>query len=917
MERLRVIEFGTFLAGPLAGRHLRSLGCHVVAVRRPPHLRRARDEQAYMECMRHDIDHGKEVVVADLPREQERALALVRDADILIENFSPGVMDRLGLDAQTCRRWNPRLIYVSMPGFARNDDEFRGVGKAWDSMLMAAAGLFCNMGLNRTLLGAEASYSHLPLGSVYGSVFATFACLCAVYGERWGTDIEVPLASSIAEALVHNTLQFPKERCYQCARAARIADGDYPVTERELCELQDPFFAKYRCADARTVYLVCPAHAGHQMKAARALGIEEEVRAVMPFVDPYAETFASGIGVGSLDRTQAAAVRPLLARAFARHASTVWEARLGEAGVPAIAHRTMQEWMQHSHAKDSGLVTQDAEGRCRLAPIGWLHPESLHGLPRRTATPSPARRNRSASAEEEGARPSPLAGVRVLDLTNVIAGPTVGAMFAQMGADVLKIDPPSPTYAPDIAVVYGLATNIGKRSLLLDVTHPMGRRAFDALLRDADVVIINCTHGALERLRMRHADLLVVNPDVVLVHFDAWGGPLERGAFAEYVGYDDNVQAAIGIMERFGGSLETAEEHAHVGTIDVIAGVAAAAVGVRALLRRKREGVVCTARASLASVGQYLQYPFMFRKTPPSAYPGRGIRCRGENPLHCCYRVSDGWILLAPPTLTEKIEGLWPAIRSTFGATADGEIEDIEMLETELSKRTASDALALVRAIGCSALRLSTLETIRLTYEVDEFRVHGPTFQFLCLSDHPIGRLRIIAPIAFRFHGDRWARHYSSPSPKYGKDTLGVLGALHLTKLLHFKVASCAWSRHYMPFSMACDLCAHQGRSSILLECEHKLCSVCARSAMRKTCPVCGVAHETDPKRLRALAGAWKTSYGDWRRGGFRGAKDWSRMVRPRALRRIKSESDLGRLLCATRKEASRAAVALQSQCFG
>ena len=53
-----------------------------------------------------------------------------------------------------------------------------------------------------------------------------------------------------------------------------------------------------------------------------------------------------------------------------------------------------------------------------------------------------------------------MSGIKVLDLTNVIAGPTVGAMFSRMGADVLKIDPPKPFYAPDISVIYGIPSNV-------------------------------------------------------------------------------------------------------------------------------------------------------------------------------------------------------------------------------------------------------------------------------------------------------------------------------------------------------------------------------------------------------------------------------------------------------------------------
>ena len=162
--------------------------------------------------------------------------------------------------------------------------------------------------------------------------------------------------------------------------------------------------------------------------------------------------------------------------------------------------------------------------------------------------------------------------LQVLDLSNVIAGPTIGAMFSRMGADVIKIDPPCPTYAPDIAVVYGTVVNMGKRSILLDVNSQYGRNVLNTLIRRSDLIIVNSTEQCLHRIHLTADEVRSVNPDAVLLRFDARGGPLEGRGLSKHAGYDDNVQAGIGVMERFGGGLLEAEEHAHIGTIDVIAG---------------------------------------------------------------------------------------------------------------------------------------------------------------------------------------------------------------------------------------------------------------------------------------------------------------------------------------------------------
>ena len=114
------------------------------------------------------------------------------------------------------------------------------------------------------------------------------------------------------------------------------------------------------------------------------------------------------------------------------------------------------------------------------------------------------------------------------------------------------------------------------------------------------MVLINSTEDSARRLGVTAEELAHLNPDAILLRFDAWGGPREAGPLAG-AGYDDNIQAGIGIMERFGGSLTDAEEHAHVGTIDVIAGVAGAFAAAVSLLARKREGRVRHARTSRPS----------------------------------------------------------------------------------------------------------------------------------------------------------------------------------------------------------------------------------------------------------------------------------------------------------------------------
>ena len=159
---IRVVDFGVYLAGPLVGRALADAGAHVVqVVQASGHLW---DNPA----VNHVLSRGKLQRRLDLKSKAglATARALVRECDVVVENFSPGVMDRLGLGAALVRAENPRCIYLSLPGFASGDDDenLRGL-KAFEAVVLARAGVFADMGLNRTLMGINPSYSPLPLVS--------------------------------------------------------------------------------------------------------------------------------------------------------------------------------------------------------------------------------------------------------------------------------------------------------------------------------------------------------------------------------------------------------------------------------------------------------------------------------------------------------------------------------------------------------------------------------------------------------------------------------------------------------------------------------------------------------------------------------------------------------------------------------
>lgn len=134
----------------------------------------------------------------------------------------------------------------------------------------------------------------------------------------------------------------------------------------------------------------------------------------------------------------------------------------------------------------------------------------------------------------------PAAGLRVLDLTRVIAGPVATRTLALLGADVLRVDDPN---LPEIASQH-LDNGMGKRSTLLDLRKPTERGTFDRLLETADVVVTGYRPDALNGYGLEPRELAVRRPGIVIATLDAWGS---GGPWAGLRGFDSIVQAATGI----------------------------------------------------------------------------------------------------------------------------------------------------------------------------------------------------------------------------------------------------------------------------------------------------------------------------------------------------------------------------------
>lgn len=253
-----------------------------------------------------------------------------------------------------------------------------------------------------------------------------------------------------------------------------------------------------------------------------------------------------------------------------------------------------------------------------------------------------------------GEAPSgPLAGIRIVDMSSVVLGPFATLILADLGADVIKVEPPgrgdmmryagaSPT--GDLGPIY-TALNRNKRAVRLDGKTPEGKAALTALLKEADVFFHNVRMAGMARMGFDYEAVRAIRPDIVYVHCAGFGA---GGPYADRQAYDDLIQGASGFAAlnamRSGGD----PEYAPSLVADKTVGLFATYATLAALFHRQRTGE-----------GQFVQVPmfeaFTFFNMVENLYgetflPGNGrlAYTRSINANRKPYKTKDGYIGLVP-----------------------------------------------------------------------------------------------------------------------------------------------------------------------------------------------------------------------------------------------------------------------------
>lgn len=727
LEGLRVLDLSWGIAGPLGVLLLAEQGADVIKVEPP-----GGDPYRAMPGA-HVWNRSRRSVEIDLRTEggRSRFLELLATADVLVESFSPGTMDAWGLGHDDLAPVFPRLVYCSITAYPAGH---RAAGRAgYDALVQARSGQqYAQPGWRPGPI-----HLHFPAPSMGTCFLATIGILAALVareetgkGQRVETSLYQGVLVYTTQIWQHLERATPPMRLmmgksyppgihqgsiFECAggewiHAATMSGGVPSRTVEDILGLA--------AVDPMALWSDPAAAAAHRSTLRRSFLGRDRTELVEAF-------HAAGLGAEPIVPMESAFSHPqLVANGMVVDVDDPLLGPTRQIGVPVVLDKTpgAVRGPQPLVGADTDAVFADLAG-------GGHHP-----------TPADPATSRSE------AMAGPLAGVKVLDLGQFLAGPFAAMILAELGADVIKVEPVRGDAMRQAAMPF-LGCQRGKRCLAVDLKSEEGREIVLRMVEQVDVVHHNMTKGTAARLGIDEAALRARNP--ALIHCNTYAyGP--EGPMSGFGGLDPLYQAACGLEYEAGAVAQGGEPlYLRFGMTDT-ANALVSVVGVLAALYHRRvsgEGQdVWTSLLNGAAV-----FGSEVLLTPEGPGPRRPGLDRDQTGLSPCYRLypaQEGWVQVAAVTQAQ-----WRALCQVLGvthladdatcasfATRVANRADVEpVLAAAFRTRTATTWVHLLDAAAVPAeVAIDTNDGELVLFDADNERLG-----LVADMDHPkVGRLR-------------------------------------------------------------------------------------------------------------------------------------------------------------------------------
>lgn len=607
---------------------------------------------------------------------------LIETADVVVESL-PAAGEAAYL---AHRPGNPGIVWCSITPYGPSGPASGRPG--YEALVAAAAGVHAE----QTRANGDPIFNALPIGGIGTALLAIQGMLSAIH-ERRSSGLGQLIETSVYQGTI-------AARSPMLVRGEGVQTWDSAGNDPQGAL---PNYRLYECADGQWLHLgtLIPVFWNKMIIALELFEFATDPRfETAPLYWPSEDVRA--------------AAKRLLSDKFRSMPRAHWLRVLRDGDVPVSAATPTHDLFDHPQIEANGLATSIRDPRVGLLEQA-MPPVRLAATPgvlRRPApsTPEPGlgwestrRYFEAKSAGTPAVGRGPLAGLKVLDLSSYLAGPIGPAYLADMGADVIKVEPPSGEGCRMIMMLY-LGGNPSKRGLALDLKSPAARDVLTRLIERSDVVVHNNRVGVAERLGVDYEAIRRIRPDVIYLQSTAYGS---RGPDARLPGFDPLFQSLTGI-----GLAQAGPGRPPVFPKTPICDIATAMLGATAVLlalaHRDRTGQGQLIETSLIATGLWLKSDAFVRYEGHRPRPATNSDNSGTNLARRWYRCSDGYIFIAcrlPAELAALQRVVAPLSLPLPGSPAEQEAE--KKLAEFFSGRRVSAALELLRHAGVPAERVA------------------------------------------------------------------------------------------------------------------------------------------------------------------------------------------------------------------
>lgn len=728
LDGLHVLDFSQGMAGALTTMILADNGADVVKIE-PPAGDWSRRQPAFLMWNR-----GKRSAVLDLKRgdDRERAAILASRADVVVESFRPGVIERLGIGYEVTAKANPGVVYCSISGFGRLA-EFSGV-KGYEGVVAARLGRMT--GLDETEGAAKGQsldrpiYLAVPLNSYAAAQLALHgigAALLQRGQDGVGEHVMTSLLQGATATVMHQQMgkntrrrDWSADLRYRGRKltflTAECKDGKFI----QMCARMDHHFRNWMLAAGLDDVLTDPRYAAAPLgidTLEDLLELEHRIRLRMKqrTQADWMRTFIEDYDVGA---------DPFLTPAeFLEHPQLLANDRVLELNDPAVGRvRQLGALVMFSETPSKIGASAPALGADTAAVVATLSDTQIEPPQVRSA---PARNLH---------REPPLAGITILELASFLAAPMAATLIAELGARVIKIEPPGgdPWRRMGLEAAH---TFHGKESIVIDLKARAGRKILHDLISVADVLVTSFRPDVPRKLGFDYPSARALNHRLIYVYAASYGS---KGPQSGRPAFHSTPNALGG-----GGILQAGIGNAPVddGFPDPSAALGVGTAIVLGLLGRARTGRGQYLETNmLVSAGYALSSNLvLYEGSPEWQLPDGGQH--GPHALYRLYQCAIGWLFVAAVREDE-----WASLAAVLGRpewtsdvrfeTGDARRSNDDLLISEIGTILASDtaqtweAKLVAADIGAACADESDLAAFLIKHGLVDSASHPETGEY-------------------------------------------------------------------------------------------------------------------------------------------------------------------------------------------